>query len=569
MKLKNVIILFISLLLLTCGVNAAGNAPASPEKCPGKVKVLVEKVVPGTFKEWKELDKRILPAKDYELINPTAGVIKTIALNVGSEVKKGDTILTLDSADIEKEIKEATARVKVWTKKLRTRQNWKVRSERAEMQAQTILAEAGDALKKAEEKLAGASILAPANGTIGTLNANIGDHISDNFVVGNVVDTKIVKIALSKYAANVDNGQELKISIKEIKLEAKGVVKKASDNAAAVFVKNTDGKILVGMSAKFYVLKKIHTNAVVVDNKMLMKDGDDYYVYMVNGKRASKTTVKTAIVDLKGNALISEGLAKDDEIIKAEILSAKEGSLKEAITCVQDGKKIKVMVKNEDAGNFVTRKLSKSDKKAKKAVTKKDKPKAVKKQKKKKKKARKSTRRIKREAPASKLALGLNLSYNSMSEANFKDVYGGIPTVGFDISYMLTNKIDLWATGAFGSKKGTLEDFPEADLTMKFTPITLNVRYFFTKGAKLDFLAGAGVNYYMVKETHNLDFPDVSENAIGFNLHAGTYYNLNEKLAVKLIFRFNMVKKTMTEETIENDMNLNNMELLFGFSYNL
>ena len=49
--------------------DGAAAAEEKPVKCPGRVKVLVEKVVPTTFPEHKELEKRVLPSRDNEVKN--------------------------------------------------------------------------------------------------------------------------------------------------------------------------------------------------------------------------------------------------------------------------------------------------------------------------------------------------------------------------------------------------------------------------------------------------------------------------------------------------------------------
>ncbi len=573
MKCKiGMIRLFSVLLFLSATLVFGAAADAAPEKCPSKVKVLVKEMSAGTFHEYQALEKRLLPAMDTDVKASVAGVIKTIDKKVGSKVVEGDIILRLDTEKAEKEIAAAKADAKIWKKKLRQRKNWKVRSERAEKQAESKLKEATEKVEKARQLIANATVKAPASGTIGTLNANEGDHVSDGYVVGNVVDTTVMKISLGQYLPNVKNKQGIKINIKELSQSVTGVVKKEDDTIGALYLKNPDGKLLIGMTAQFNVLLKMHPNTVSLAKQHIMKDESGHFVYTLNDKRAAKTALKPGPIDLENNVLIKDGLKAGDFVIVAEILSAKEGTLKKAITCLEDNKKIKVMVKSEESGKFVK---WKAPKKAKTTVEKKEKPakvKPVKKEepkkiKKKKIKKKKPVRKTTASASQSKIRVGVNASYYKMTDSNFEDVYGRMTSFGLDIAYFLTPKIDIWFSGAFGSKSATLDDFPEADLKFKFTPLSLDARYYFVRNSKFDFLAGAGISYYSFEETQSLGFEGIKDNAIGFNLLAGTYYHLTEKLSLQLLFRLNMVKKTIEIEDVDNDLNLNSMELLFGISY--
>jgi outer membrane protein W len=139
-----------------------------------------------------------------------------------------------------------------------------------------------------------------------------------------------------------------------------------------------------------------------------------------------------------------------------------------------------------------------------------------------------------------------------------------MPTVGLDISYTLSDKLDLWLYGGTGSKTAEI-DWAEEDLKFKFTTVTLDLRYFFKRSLKLDFFAGAGLNIVSFKDTNPI--LEVKDNAVGFNLVAGTYYHLTEKFLFHLALRFNIVKKTL--EDTDNDLNMNSAELLLGISYNL
>jgi opacity protein-like surface antigen len=165
--------------------------------------------------------------------------------------------------------------------------------------------------------------------------------------------------------------------------------------------------------------------------------------------------------------------------------------------------------------------------------------------------------------PLPKLRIGAALGYHLMFDTNFKEVYGNMLAMGLDISYTISQKLDIWAYAGTSSKTAEI-DWAEEDLKFSFTPITLSLRYFFKRDQKWDFFAGAGLNIYSFKDENPIE--EVKDNAVGMNLLAGAYYHITEKFLLHLALRFNIVRKTI--EGTDNDLNMNSAELLFGISYN-
>jgi len=162
-----------------------------------------------------------------------------------------------------------------------------------------------------------------------------------------------------------------------------------------------------------------------------------------------------------------------------------------------------------------------------------------------------------------KLRFGAALGSLFMSDTNFKDVYGNMLAMGLDISYTISEKLDVWAYAGTSSKTA-VEPLTEQELKFSFIPITLDVRYFFKRNLKWDFFAGAGLNIYSFKDENPIE--EVKDSAVGMNLLAGAYYHITQKFLLHLALRFNIVRKAI--EGTDNDLNMNSAELLFGISYN-
>jgi RND family efflux transporter MFP subunit len=671
----------------------AQAAQKKEEKCPKTVNVLAGEIPGETFLEYRNLKKPVLPDKTDSFVSPIAGGIKEIKTTVGSDVKAGDVLMAIDDAPIKKEIADAKETIRRWQRILRKRENWAVRSPAAENQAKRNIKKYEDLVAKIQEKLEKIIIKSPVDGRINTLNVKQGDHISADFVLGTIVNIDRVKILLDQFTDKVNNGQKIKIKIKELSQTVTGVVQKTDDGSTYIVIQNSGKKILHGMNTHFRILFKEHKNVVVLPKEQFSKDDGGVFVYIAQGKYAKKSYLKTGPVE-KGKVLILDGLAPGDEMIISEVLSAKEASLKEKLTCIKDNKKIRVMVMDDAKGRFVKRKkgakpvpvkevkeeIAKKEIPVKKVeptptVKKEEPPKVVKKKEPPevtkpvvvpeppkeepkikpkteeeyrkvdafidyltnnkdtlnydkfrvrttdgvmvvviycntacrdklipvinkfnvtqyfvtqlkpdryqiethfadgRKRARgprltkeRKVRRVKTYgvgAPLPKLRIGAALGYHLMFDTNFKEVYGNMLAMGVDISYTLSEKLDIWAYAGTSSKTAEI-DWAAEDLKFSFTPITLNLRYFFKRDQKWDFFAGAGLNIYSFKDENPIE--EVKDSAVGMNLLGGAYYHITEKFLLHLALRFNIVKKTI-EET-DNDLNMNSVELLFGISYN-
>jgi RND family efflux transporter MFP subunit len=707
MKSKNAVskisCLVVSLLLATSIV--FGQAvQKKEEKCPRTVKVLVGEIVGDTFLEYRDLEKVVLPDRTDNFTSIIPGGIKEIKTTAGSDVKTGDVLMVIDDAPIKKKISDAKETIRRWQRILRKRENWAVRSPAAENQAKRNIKRYQDLVAEKQKELEKIIIKSPVDGRIDTLNVKLGDHISADFVLGTIVNIHQVKILLDQYTDKVNNGQKIKMKIKEISQIFTGVVQKTDDGGTYIVIQNSDKKILHGMNTHFRILFKEHKNVVVLPKEQFSKDDGGVFVYIAKDKYAKKSYLKTGPVE-KGRVLILDGLTVGDEMIISEVLSAKEAALKEKLTCIKDNKKIKIMVMDDAKGKFVKRKkgakplplkevkeeIAKKEIPVKKVepapvVKKEEPPKPVKKiespiiekkpvvvkekvekpivpevpkeEEKTKPKLEEAYRKVdafidyltnnkdtlkyekfrvrtmdgimvvvvycnatcrdklipvihkfevkqyyvnqlkpdrfqietyfpdgrklpprvpraikERKVPRArpyvvgpplpKLRIGAALGYHLMFDTNFKEVYGNMLAVGLDISYTISEKLDIWAYAGTSSKTAAV-DWAEEDLKFSFTPITLNLRYFFKRDQKWDFFAGAGLNIYSFKDENPIE--EVKDKAVGMNLLGGAYYHITEKFLLHLALRFNIVRKAIEEA--DNDLNMNSAELLFGISYN-
>lgn len=556
MKRISILITALCLLLMAAPAFASGAGEEKTAKCPGKVPVLMEKVKTGEFLEYKTFEKKILPYQYSEVSSSTAGVVKKIEKTAGTPVQAGDIILLMDAAKLETELaaaKNETAKAK---QTLAKRKGWKDKSEKAIAQAQQKLDAANAAVKALEDKITACTISAPITGVLASVKVNEGDHVSENYAVADVVNTSKMKLDVSEQMNHLKPGEKLNIQIIEISATVEGEVEGAENFLA---FDNADGKVLIGHNARINVLIQRHTDVPALPENLVQKDESGSFVYIVNGKYAAKKMVKTGAV-CDGKVMIAEGLAKDDPLIVAEILSEAEGTLKPALSCLQNQKKISAFEKDA-TGKLV--KAGKVPETIKPEPTiekpKPQEPKIIEKKEPKPEKA-KIPVMMRKEG---KIKLGAHVSYTKMFSSNFEDVYGRMTGFGLDLSYALSKSLDIWASVAYSTKSKD-PDFSEEEMKFRYLPICLDLRYYLYKSSKFDFFAGAGLSVFPFEDVNPIQ--NVKDTAIGANVLAGTYYHLTDKLMLQMTLRFNLVKKAI--ENADNELEMNGAELLFGLSYN-
>ncbi len=329
-------------------------------KCPRRVKVITKTIVPIVFKEFKDIEKKVIPSKEITLFTGISGVVKSIDKAEGDEIKSGDIILTLDTDKYEKELKVQKNKVTLWKKKLTNRRNWKTRSERAEKQAETLIADIQSIVNELEEKIRNSVIVSNDDGVLGKTKVTVGDLLSNNFEIGSILNLDEIKINLLDHSDKIEDLQKVNVYIEELSENFEATAKKNEGGSASLYIANSNKTILKGMTAKFSVLVNKYEDAITLPSNLILKENSIRFAYIVNGKKARKAILDTGHTDKNGIVLIKNGLKINDAVIISELLSTKTGVLSNDVRCINDGKKIKIMALDKNTGKYVKKKYGKA-----------------------------------------------------------------------------------------------------------------------------------------------------------------------------------------------------------------
>lgn len=269
-----------------------------------------------------------------------------VAVKDDQEVKKGDLIAVLDTADAEKAVRDAllsvrSAEIKMTqTKKLYA---GKTEDDRLNRQAQeVVLMQARNRLADAREELADYSVRAPFDGIVTGLSVAAGDSISRSDVLASVITKEMhARVLLNEIdAADVETGNTAELSFDALggrkmtgtvtKMDTIGTI---SQNVVSYTVEiafdASEAALKPGMSADVEILIEEKRDVLTVPSSAMKSDDRGEYVLVPKtGTESSQgngaggfrdlpyrpARVETGIADEAMTEIVS-GLSEGDSIV--------------------------------------------------------------------------------------------------------------------------------------------------------------------------------------------------------------------------------------------------------------
>ena len=361
-----VLIVFVIFSFSAFGESERVKEEVKKVKCPRRVKVLVEKIKNVNFKEYKNFSATF-NAETKVVTSTVSGFITDLRVYEDDLISKDWVIAVINNA-LKDEIENVEREIKKWDKILFKRAHWKVRSERAEKQAEEKINEAKLKLEEIKSRVPDYIIKAPIEGKIKSLEVNKDAEISENSIITKIVNNKkmLAHITITESDKIMfSEGQKIPFKIIGVEDVLYAEVTRVDEDKVFLLINNQDKIVQDGLNVTLHVFKEEHKNVIVLPTKDILSNKQGNFVFIVNEKRAKKVYLKTGPEE-KGRILILEGLSAGDEMIISEILSSKEGRVKEKFECLKDNVKIKIMVKDIETGKFIKRKFKKEVKEPKK-----------------------------------------------------------------------------------------------------------------------------------------------------------------------------------------------------------
>ena len=353
-----VIILVLSLLILTGGILKKVKRLEAERKAATRQEVSVQ-VVTLTVKPVQLEERLNLPAtvESFENLwvkSEASGQVIKILVQEGQIVQKGQVMVELDSRDYTTNLERIDANYKLVTIEYNRiaelfKRNIAAASEVDRLEAQLKDLEAQ--LKAAKLALERTKITAPITGRLNEIETKIGDWMSIDKSVAQILQIGEVKVTVGIPESDVSAVTDLKeadIIIEALdKLRLKGkklfLSRQPSDLARLynleLVVDNPDGRILPGMFARAEIVKKRFEDAFAVPIYAVISQDNENFVYLEKDNKAEKRSVELGI--LVGWIIqVRSGLKVGDNVIIVGHRQVDEGQEVQVIKNVTDSAEI-------------------------------------------------------------------------------------------------------------------------------------------------------------------------------------------------------------------------------------
>ncbi len=289
------------------------------------------------------------------VVTKVTGIVKEITAQVGKPITKGDTLFTIDDADIKSQLAQAKAGLKMaeasYAQNKERYENAKkdlargellyeqgAISEQALEQMRIAASDTGQAVLEAQLAQAKASydlaykqyeechVTSPIDGTVAYINVGPGEMVSTGTPAAVVVDMSAVVLegTLSENLINrINQGGSINVRISSAgDTPFIGRLKEISPAAdqrtglfgLKVFIENPEGIIKPGMFAEADLIKDSKEGVLYIPSTALLSKNGSQCVYIAEDGRASKREVITGIA-IEDVIEILSGVAEGENVV--------------------------------------------------------------------------------------------------------------------------------------------------------------------------------------------------------------------------------------------------------------
>ena len=324
--LAAMILIFVELNFAGCTKKGQGSALQSIPP----VQVIVVEAKRQPVSESLSLVGSLAANEMVEIKAEIEGVIDEINFKEGQRIEKGQALVKLDESKLAATLAEAEANFNLSKAnharaKQLLKDNLISQQEFEQLAAQFEANQASLELKK--RQLKDARILAPFGGIIGARQVSPGQVISKNTTLTWLVDLDPVKVEVKvpeRYLRQVKVGQPLEFTVaafpaEKFHGEVYFISPQIDESTRTALVKariaNPEAKLRSGMFASLDLTLQLRDSAIVIPEPALMSNGDNFMVFVVDGKGTAQIRPIQVGLRLAGKAEVVKGLAEGEKVV--------------------------------------------------------------------------------------------------------------------------------------------------------------------------------------------------------------------------------------------------------------
>ena len=291
-------------------------------------------VARGTLAQTVSITGKINPNEQIDLTFKTTGILKSIGVDVGDTVKKGQVLAVIDTGSLYSQLRQAEAQVKYQKETLNNmKDNHATYSaeQRDAQRAQVVGAQEG--VNAVKDQLREVRMISPIDGIVIRRTADPGETVvlnlnspvltiaqkEDLLIQANVPESDIVKIQI---------GQKADVTFDAFSSEdVFGAVISQIDPASTVIqdvvyyriklkLDNLDPRLKAGMSANIDVRTTQKENVLMVPQRSVKTEGSRKFVDVLQiDNTTQKVFVETGLEGDEGMIEIKSGLKGGEKVV--------------------------------------------------------------------------------------------------------------------------------------------------------------------------------------------------------------------------------------------------------------
>jgi len=323
----------------SASVATQAAAPAAKGALRG-VPVRVGTVKAGSISEEASAVGSLL-ANESVMIRPERdGRITAIHFNEGQLVRKGERLVSLDTAEIEAQLAAASSELTLNRSRLKRAgelHEKKFISAQALDDAREALNQSAARRAEIQARLDKSTIVAPFEGVAGLRQVSPGAYVKAGQDIARLEGIGTLKLDFrlpELYLGRIRPKQEVQVRVdafpgETIRGEIYAIEPAVDEQTRTVLLRarvpNPGVRLKPGMFARVALVLETRENALLVPEQALVPQGQNRYVFRVDGGKAALTKIETGI-RRPGEVEIKAGLAAGDTIVLDGQLRLRDGT---------------------------------------------------------------------------------------------------------------------------------------------------------------------------------------------------------------------------------------------------
>lgn len=319
------------------GGGSAGG-PGKGGKGKGGASLNVDGIVVKTsdFASNIEITGSIEANEAVTLRSEVAGLVTGIYFKEGSNVSKGTTLVKINDRDIQAQLREALTRQNLSANNENRAKQLLEKGAISQEEYDTTLAEL-QALKSQVQliraQLAKTTIIAPFSGKVGLRNISVGEYLTPNTTIANLLSTNPVKISFSipeKYVSQLKTNSSISFNIdgnnktytgKIFAIEP-GINEQTRTLQIKALAPNANNELLPGSFAKVKLALSAIKDAILIPTEAVIPVLKGKVVYVSKNGKAQQVPIETGN-RTADQILVLSGLHVGDTVLTTGAMALK------------------------------------------------------------------------------------------------------------------------------------------------------------------------------------------------------------------------------------------------------